>query len=833
MARMGVFTRNDSTPESIPRSLQLLTHRKQYDARYMEIYPNFSEILYPNESITLRVTNFVRSIPMKKPMFSRVRVVQRFAAIPLRILWPQWEDYIKGENEAQFLLEEPYLVNATDDGDASNQHGSSGWFSSPCDNIGINGGYGHITSVSGTIVSAWDTPDDSTIASSTSLKRGIVLTSSSYVPARLKPASTSGGTTSEQERTSYAKFGVHELGDYLGFPLYVGLGKINAGNQLYSAPVSAFKFAAYQLMYSYFDRAPNVQIRIDDFAEMAYKYNNGSDVVNPSSLRKEYPSILAVTDNDNNPVPPSKYTYQSKPFDSPAIFRGVSWSGLNSKYSSFAAPRNIAKNNDPSSANYRQDVIRSSWENVEKFCLKGGANLSMLASYADPASGMPSYVPSNISLSRMRFANWQTDYFTSCNPWQQRGDESQIPVSSTTNTFNIGGLEVQTTSSFTGTPDTLHVEASNLKVYLKNWLDTTDVLQPSITTHGSGSRISIDSNGYNIEDITNNKDYYADVGNLFSPDTKTVKLISESDYEGFTPRGTVLSESHISGAPYATIPNGSLYISPSNFRFAMTLQHIKEMQAQIDNRYQSYIHKFFGARAQDYRLDRPEFLGGSVMELNVSDVNQTSETTSNSPLADVAGKSVSADTSRPIRFHANEHCIIMGTLHIIPDTNYIGGLDRVDSTTDRFDWALPQFSHLSEQAVYNKELQFRGIFGSDNRESNDTVFGYEPVLNHLRWRKNMAVGAFRDTLNSQGTYEYYKPWLITRDFGAKVSENGYIEFNQPTLSDEFLSGRYNRDNSNFDITDDDIMRPFIVDSYFEERLVRIISSRGTPSRLGA
>lgn len=831
MARMGVFTRNDSTPESIPRSLQLLTHRKQFDARYMEIYPNFSEILYPNESITLRVTNFVRSIPMKKPMFSRVRVVQRFAAIPLRILWPQWEDYIKGENEAQFLLEEPYLVNATDDGDVANQHGFTGWFSSPADNIGINGGFGHIKSVSGTIVSSWDTPDDSTIASSTSLRRGIVLTSSSYVPARLKPASVSGGTTSEQERTSYCKFGVHELGDYLGFPLYVGLGKIIDGsNKQYSAPVSAFKFAAYQLMYSYFDRAPNVQTRIDDFAEMAFGWSNsGVDYVNSPSLRKEYPSMLAVTDKDNNPVPPSTYTYDSRPLNSPAIYRGVSWSGVNSKYGSFGSVRNIAKNNNPSSATYRQDVIRSSWENVEKFCLKGGANMSMLASYSDPASGMPTYVPSNISLFRMRFANWQTDYFTSCNPWQQRGDESQIPVSSITNSFEVGGLTLTANSTFSGSPTSIAVGASGVKVYLQDVLDDDRLLSPATFAPNPNAHFTTDrvDNRYTISDSASS--YSPLVGNDVDDDNG-VRIYSNGLY---TPEGSVTTEVTGDGSGYAIIPSGTLYVSPSNFRFAMTLQHIKEMQAQIDNRYQSYIHKFFGARAQDYRLDRPEFLGGSVMELNVSDVNQTSETTSSSPLADVAGKSVSADTSRAIRFHANEHCIIMGTLHIIPDTNYIGGLDRVDSTTDRFDWALPQFSHLSEQAVYNKELQFRGIFGADNRSSNDEVFGYEPVLNHLRWRKNMAVGAFRDTLNSQGTYEYYKPWLITRDFGAQVAENGYIEFNQPTLSDEFLSGRYNRDNSNFDITDDDIMRPFMVDSYFEERLVRVISSRGTPSRLGA
>ena len=111
MARKGVFSRNDDTPETIPRSLQLLSHRHATVAKYMEIYPNFCEVLSPNESIKLNVTNFVRSIPMVTPQLSRVRLVQRFYAVPFRIMWQPWEDWIKGEDDSQFRYELPYPVN--------------------------------------------------------------------------------------------------------------------------------------------------------------------------------------------------------------------------------------------------------------------------------------------------------------------------------------------------------------------------------------------------------------------------------------------------------------------------------------------------------------------------------------------------------------------------------------------------------------------------------------------------------------------------------------------------------------------------------------------------
>lgn len=803
MARMGIFSRNDTTPDSVPRSLQLLTHRHSFDARYMEIIPNFSEVLYPNESISLQVTNFVRSIPMIRPMMSRVRVIQRFCAVPLRILWHSWEDYIKGENESQFLLEEPYVVNATDDG-STNAY--SAGYPVGLSGIGINGGNVKVVASSGSVVSSAFTPDTSTVGISSIRRRGIVLTTNSYVPIRLKACpNTTGGTVSSEERHAYFKVGVHELGDYFGAPLYVSMGKVyRADNSsLYERPFSAFKFAAYQLAYSYFERQPNVQTRVDDFYEM--------------SLSKEFPSVVSCVDPNNKPVPAFTYkTSSGALLNAPAIVRGLSWSSTSGGYSSFASPRNIAANIDESSSTYRQDVIRSSWENVEKFPLKSGANLSMLAMYNDPATGLPTYVPSNISLTRMRFANWQTDYFTSCNPWQQRGEEAQIPVSGSTVvsldgvTFNLSSLSVSANGDVIFNRE-LHLAGSS-----DTWHDSDLLFHIGTAIDPGNANLTVDTR------IRNNSSTTMDPGS-YRAGVKSEDIARALSVSG---SGTSTSSASVTA-------NNTLFVSPSNFRFAMTLQHIKEMQAQIDNRYQSYIHKFFGARARDYRLDRPEFLGGSVMELNVSDVNQTSETTDNSDLGEVAGKSVSASSSRTIRFHADEHCVILGTLHIIPDTEYIGGLDRIDSTRDRFDWALPQFSHLSEQAVYNYELSFHGIFGSANQDSNDEVFGYEPIMNHLRWRKNFATGAFRDTLNSTGAYAEFKPWLVTRDFGARVSSNGYIEFNQPTLSDEFLSGRYLRDNSNFNVVDDENFRPFKVDSYFRERLVRVISTRGVPSRLGA
>ena len=596
MARMGVFSRQDDRPEPIPRSLQLLSHRNTFDARYMEIYPNFAGILYPNESISLQVTNFVRSIPMKRPMMTRVRVYQSFVAVPLRIMWSAWEDYIKGENDAEFLYEEPYIVNATD-GAETNQVTGIGQAG-----ISFDGGFAKLITASGAVVTDASTPTDETTVTGSPKFRGVLLDRNSYVSARLLGGDTTASYRGDDTRKCYMKVGVHELGDYFNHPLYVSSGKnFIQGYGSVEEPFSAFKFCAYQLAYSYFERSVNVQTRQDDFYEMSQESCH------------DFPSIVACVNPSNEPVPPFTYTYNSKRFNVPVIRKAKTVS--QGVVTAVEEPRDVTLGTS------RGDKLRTCWEFVEKFPLKSGPNLSMLASQPNQVTGLPEYVSSNISLTRKRFANWQTDYFTSCNPWQQRGDEVQIPVNGSV-AVSLSGV----TFSFTGSTISVPPHPANIVFEDSSGSDighSNQVLVFEPTSDSSNNLIHFDHiSGYSNSFIDGYSHSDVFQGRLSVPSFNADVALSAT--------------SSASGTATA-VP--SLYVSPSQFRFAMTLQHIKEAQASIDNRYQSYIRKFFGARARDYRLDRPEFLGGSVMELNVADVTQTSQSTNDSLLGDLAGKS--------------------------------------------------------------------------------------------------------------------------------------------------------------------------------------------------
>lgn len=763
MARAGVFSRNDDTPEAIPRSLQLLSHRKAFPAKYMEIYPNFCEVLNPNESIRLNVTNFVRSIPMVTPQLSRVRLVQRFYAVPFRIMWQPWEDWIKGEDDSQFLYELPYPVNCyqTSEEDVDMQglcvlQNGSHVYSSP---------------------------------------RIIELDENTHYV----PVIPSGVTY----KNACLVNGLRELGDYLGYPLFSVLGYSGTDSNKYLVP-HAFKMCAYQLCYSYGYRKPNVQARIDDFRQLAI-----NQLENTSHDPRVPPDYTDFAGNQTNEFPPNISCLETS--DMSMIPVPYNFSGAEIANTDIGLDTSTDK----------EDIVRTSWDKVEHFPLKAGANLSLLARDVD-SNGMPVYKPSNIAIFRMRFANWQDDYFTTSNPWQQRGDEAQIPVVGSVQ-VDLSGATVSASfsGSFAGTEETVH--ATTFEYLGGNIWHSQDLYEHDLYNSGTSEDSSMI------------------LGNSFYPDNFSSSQ-SSADVRipiTYTPKGSIAGSvsASLQNPPSPSTVSG-LYVSPSAFRFAMALQHVKELQAQTDNRYKSYMRKIFGATIQDNRIDRPDFLGGSVQEINVSDVVQTAQGDSSpdNTLGTLGGKASSAKTSKTISFYAHEHTVVIGLLHIIPDTMYLNGLAREDNLHDRFDFIMPQFSRLSEQPVYNYELTTSGFNPTRFFQDNFSVFGYEPVYNYERWRKSMAVGDFRDFVNSKGSAEWFKPWLVTRDFGYEIylTDADKYSFNtvQPTLSDKFLSGRYGVDYSNFVVSDPKKMYPFIVDSFFELRWTRIIPTRGIPAKLG-
>jgi len=99
----------------------------------------------------------------------------------------------------------------------------------------------------------------------------------------------------------------------------------------------------------------------------------------------------------------------------------------------------------------------------------------------------------------------------------------------------------------------------------------------------------------------------------------------------------------------------------------------------------------------------------------------------------------------------------------MPEPLYQQGIPRAWWKEDKYDFYMPEFQNLSDEAVYQAEL-----FVTDgNSSENTTIFGYQGRYNYMRSRQNIVVGKMRDT------FDY---WHMSRQFAAA-----------PTLNNEFLA----------------------------------------------
>ena len=174
----------------------------------------------------------------------------------------------------------------------------------------------------------------------------------------------------------------------------------------------------------------------------------------------------------------------------------------------------------------------------------------------------------------------------------------------------------------------------------------------------------------------------------------------------------------------------------NELRNAFAVQRYYEALARGGSRYIEQVREFFGVNSSDYRFMRPEFLGAQRTPVNISQVTQTSETTSNSPLGDVAGLSVTGDANSLFTKSFTEHGIIMGIQVARYDHVYQQGVNKYFLKDEIWDFYNPKFANIGEQPVYKDEIYY-------GASDNDTVWGYNEAWYDYRFRPNFVTGELR------------------------------------------------------------------------------------------
>ena len=179
----------------------------------------------------------------------------------------------------------------------------------------------------------------------------------------------------------------------------------------------------------------------------------------------------------------------------------------------------------------------------------------------------------------------------------------------------------------------------------------------------------------------------------------------------------------------------------NQLRMAFQIQRLYEKDARGGTRYIEILKSHFGVTSPDARLQRPEYLGGNRLPININQVIQQSGTGTGSatPQGTTTGQSLTTDVHSDFRKSFVEHGFVIGVMVARYDHTYQQGLDRMWSRKDRFDYYWPVFANLGEQAIKNRE-----IFAQGNSQ-DDEVFGYQEAWADYRYKPNRVAGEMRSS----------------------------------------------------------------------------------------
>ena len=106
--------------------------------------------------------------------------------------------------------------------------------------------------------------------------------------------------------------------------------------------------------------------------------------------------------------------------------------------------------------------------------------------------------------------------------------------------------------------------------------------------------------------------------------------------------------------------------------------------ARGGSRYIEILKSHFGVTSPDARLQRPEYLGGNRVPININQVVQQSATASGETAqGTVTGMSLTSDSHSDFIKSFTEHGFVIGVCCVRHNHSYQQGLERFWSRTDR------------------------------------------------------------------------------------------------------------------------------------------------------
>lgn len=217
---------------------------------------------------------------------------------------------------------------------------------------------------------------------------------------------------------------------------------------------------------------------------------------------------------------------------------------------------------------------------------------------------------------------------------------------------------------------------------------------------------------------------------------------------------------------------GRSAISLNNLRRANMLENWLKRIYYGGDEYRDRMLSLYGARIEDYRINRPEWLSSSLDSRDVKQEvsNSGSIAGIGSPIASVGSRTATATATQNgsdvTSNYTPEFGIYIGILSVMPRATY-DTLCYQNLELKNADFPIPQFAHSMEECIINQEIS-RQVLKVE-------PFGYSAYGHAYRGRVDEVHGDYLDV-----KYDY----VFNRSFGEDESR-----MNVPKLSYYFIHCR--------------------------------------------